>query len=108
MAGEDKDYLERVIRLPCVARGMSVAHQCGGEMVAHHRSTGRVARAPVKGADRRSHDHDAIPLCAIHHGQWHDAKGPFKVLIRSEREAWEAEQVHRTQRILKPIGAIGR
>lgn len=105
MAGEDPDYLKRVSMLPCVARFMSSAHPCVGEVVAHHRSTGRVARAPVKGADRRSHDHDSIPLCAGHHNAWHDAKGPFKILIRSERETWESEQVFRTQRVLKPIRA---
>jgi hypothetical protein len=65
-----------------------------------------VARLPVKGADRRCHDHDAIPLCLGHHDAWHGARQPFKVLIKSERESWEAEQVMRTQRILKPLGTV--
>lgn len=105
MAGEDPDYLERVARLPCCAAGLS---PCNGPVQAHHRSTGRVARAPVKGGDRRAHDHDAIPLCMGHHDAWHGARQPFKVLVKHEREAWESEQVLRIQRALKPVSRVLR
>ncbi len=103
MAGEDPDYLERVARLPCCAAGMS---PCVGEVQAHHPIYGRVARAPVKGGDRRAHDHDAIPLCLGHHDAFHGSRQPFKVLVKHEKAAWEGEQTYRTQRILKPISAV--
>jgi hypothetical protein len=108
VAGEDKDYLVRVVQLPCAARFMSAAHPCGGIIVAHHRSTGRVARAPMKGGDRRSHDHDTIPLCAVHHNSWHAASQPFKIMIRAEREAWEEQQVFRIKQLLKPVSTLQR
>lgn len=103
MAGEDPDYLERVVALTCCAAGLS---RCNGPIQAHHPVYGRSARAPVKGGDRRSHDHTAIPLCMGHHTAFHASSQPFKVLVRHEKAAWEGEQTLRTQRILRPVTAL--
>jgi hypothetical protein len=97
MAGEDPAYLGRVAALPCCAAGRG---RCNGPVQAHHRSTGRVARAPVKGGDRRAHDHDAIPLCMLHHDAWHGCRGDFRDMSKPMREDWEAAKVDVTRRAL--------
>lgn len=99
MAGEDPEYLERVAQLNCAAMTMG---RCNGPIQAHHPICGRVARAPVKGGDRRAHDHDAIPLCMGHHDAFHGCRGAFGTMQKADRAFWESEQVIRTQRILKP------
>lgn len=94
MAGEDPGYLESVRALPCAVQN---SPPCVGAVQAHHRITGRVGRAPVKGGDRRAHDHDSIPLCAGHHDAWHGARAPFRGMSKQERLDWEDEKVRQTQ-----------
>lgn len=98
MAGEDPDYTDRVARLSCCARGLGTP--CQGEVQVHHRSTGR-NRVAVKGADRRAHDHDSMPLCMGHHvPEWHGSTGFCKGWSRDQRTTWEDEQVARTRKRL--------
>lgn len=98
MAGEDPAYLGRVAALPCAAAGELGA--CLGPVQAHHRITGRVRRQPVKGGDRRAHDHDALPICTGHHDALHGSRGAFRTMGRRQLEAWEDTQIERTQRTL--------
>lgn len=94
MAGEDPEYTDRVAALPCRASSLS---RCNGPVQVHHRSTGR-NRVAVKGADRRAHDHDSMPLCMGHHTvDWHGNTGAFKGWSRDQRTAWEDEQVARVR-----------
>lgn len=94
MAGEDRAYTDRVAQLACAARSLS---RCNGPVQVHHRSTGRNRRA-VKGADRRAHDHDSIPLCMGHHtGDWHGYQGAFEGWSREQRTDWEDAQIAQTR-----------
>ncbi len=98
MAGEDPDYAARVTRLHCCAPcGLT---PCVGEVQIHHRITGRVARPPVKGGDRRAHDHDGMPLCRGHHGEFHQSNGAFKGMSKSQRTEFEDDGIEQTRRLL--------
>ncbi len=99
MAGEDPDYAERVSQLPCCARAPGMG-PCLGMVQTHHRITGRVRRAPVKGADRRAHDHDSMPVCVGHHDAFHGARGGFRLMGRADLEAWEDRSIEDTRRRL--------
>lgn len=41
----------------------------------------------------RSHDHEAIPLCRLHHRQVDGFAGPFAGWSRDQRQAWHTKQV---------------
>lgn len=86
MAGEDKGYSDWLKRRRRCA-------WCGreGAIVVHH-STHH------SGMGQRAHDHDAIPLCAACHQDFHDATGRFKGMPKRERLDWQDKMVERYQK----------
>ena len=78
MANEDPEHIKRIRQ-----RGCAVCGQTPSE--AHHR-TGA-------GMGRRSHDHEAIPLCTAHHRALHSGGEPFDTMGKAGRRAWEATMV---------------
>ena len=68
--GSDPAYLDAVRKLPCM-----LIVDCEGEVVAHH-------------AGPKANDSTAVPLCWKHHGEWHDANGPFKWLDKTSQRDW--------------------
>ena len=46
---------------------------------------------------RKSHDHEAMPLCHLHHTEFHALNGYFKGWVQEQIRAWQFEQVTRTQ-----------
>ena len=57
---EDPEYLKKIAGLPCA---VSTTHGCSGDVVAHHVKT--------KGAGGKDRG-DTIPLCYLHHQEWHN------------------------------------
>ena len=55
---EDPEYLKKIEGLPC-----TIGKGCMGDVVAHH-----VKSKGAGGKDRGN----CIPLCALHHREWHD------------------------------------
>ena len=81
--GADPAYLDVVRSLPCAC----ISARCSGPIHAHHaihRSQG-------------GRDADAVPLCMIHHKDWHEGTGPFLFLSRLERFAWAMLRIAETQ-----------
>lgn len=79
----DPAYLAFVHTLPCVVRSV----RCAGPIHAHHaihRSQG-------------GKDHDAVPLCMVHHSDWHTHSGPFFTLSKLERWAWAMRVIAETR-----------
>ena len=75
-------YLEFVRGLPCCVRSV----RCAGPIHAHH-----AGRKP--GIAMKADDDTAIPLCAVHHRDWHDNQGPFFTLSKLERFAWSLVRI---------------
>lgn len=46
-----------------------------------------------KGTGLKASDTSAIPLCRVHHDEWHDAKGYFKGWAKWARREWALEQI---------------
>jgi hypothetical protein len=88
----DKPYLQWLHGQPCAMQ------PCGAATQAHH-STNAPAEQHGKslggrrGKSQRPDDAHAFPLCLRHHGQFHDASGPFRGWDREARRAWQDEQV---------------
>ena len=78
-SGRDRDpvYLARVRRLPCAARRMS---SCAGAIEADH-----AGRRPL---GRKSHDHEAIPMCQQHHWQRTNYVGAFEKFMGADMRRW--------------------
>ena len=72
---KSKIYLAFVKALPCV-----VGHNCEGDVVAHHTSTGGMG---CKGSDA-----DAIPLCHKHHDE-HDHIGKVSFYLKYNLDRWQ-------------------
>lgn len=75
----DPGYLEAVRALPCRMSSLL----CEGRVHAHHavhRSQGGI-------------DADAVPLCATHHREWHEANGAFFGWNRELRRYWAGEAI---------------
>ena len=87
MAGEDPGYLDFVRGRRCCAPDAPFG--CSGGVQAHH--------AGDRALSRRAHDRTAIPLCMLHHRQWHDASGPFETWHRDQRREWATTQIEATQ-----------
>ena len=63
---EDPEYLKKIEALPCTIATLGVRATgggCKGDVVAHHVRT--------KGAGGRDKG-GTIPLCFLHHSEWHD------------------------------------
>jgi hypothetical protein len=96
MRGESRpvtgaDYMAAVRSLPCCAPAS--AYRCGGSVEPHH-----AGRRP--GVAMKADDSTCIPLCTVHHRQWHDANGAFKGWVKAQRFAWADEQIEATQGII--------
>lgn len=93
MADEDSNYAAATRRLPCAAIGMP-GHRCDSPTEAHH--AGSRLSAPVKGRDRRAHDHTIVPLCHLAHMAWHASSPPFRGMGKAGKRAWTDDQIDRT------------
>jgi hypothetical protein len=88
----DKPYLQWLHSQPCAVQ------PCEAAVQAHH-STNAPAEQHGKslggrrGKSQRPDDAHAFALCLRHHGQFHDASGPFRDWTREKRRAWQDEQV---------------
>ena len=78
MAGEDRDRLRWVKTLGCLAPGAPSG--CSPVTEAHH--------AGSRGIGQKAHDHSSVPLCSVHHREFHAAAGPFKGWTQAKRRAW--------------------
>jgi hypothetical protein len=82
MANEDPEYLRWVRAQRCC-----MCKQWPSEP--HHRPSGTMGA--------RSHDHEAIALCALCHREMHDhqgaGKGPFGHMTRTDYHHWHSERV---------------
>lgn len=64
----DPKYLDWLTTLPC----LHYNKDCMGDVVAHHTATG--------GTGIKGDDFSCVPLCVVHHNEWHNKygkKGPF-------------------------------
>lgn len=72
----DPLYLEDVRKLPCLRCGIQhgiEAHHCRDKPLAIHDDIYK----RIPGAARKSHDHDAIPLCVNCHWLFHNRRSTF-------------------------------
>jgi hypothetical protein len=81
MAGEDPDYLRWIKGQRCCAPVSCSRWPCD----AHHSTVGR-------GKGQKSHDHESMPLCRLHHMEFHAASGPFHGWIQERRAKWQRFQ----------------
>lgn len=94
--GDDPAYLAQVRTLPCRARHLGTP--CRGRIHAHHAGA-------EKGTGLKPPDRTAIPLCHRHHlGEWHAQEdaggGAFEGWTKTQRRAWQDEQIIATQAAL--------
>jgi hypothetical protein len=82
MAGEDRAYCAAVRALSCLVCGTHSGVQ------AHH--------AGQRGMSQRAHDHSSVPLCLVHHAEWHGASGWCKGWDKTRRREWAAEAITAT------------
>lgn len=80
MANEDPGHLALLRAQQC-----AVAKECFGVIQAHHSTYGR-------GMSQKTHDHDAFPLCAKHHAEFHCATGHFRNWNKAVRAVWQRMQ----------------
>ena len=82
MANEDPKYQAWLRRQPCSAphEGLRV---CWRRSEVHH--------ATGAGMALKSHDHEAICVCRLHHQNLHDFEGKFKGWTREQRREWHTE-----------------
>lgn len=79
MAGENPAYLAWLRKQPCCVK------DCKCTPVQSHHCTGA-------GMSLRAHDQHAMPLCWIHHNDFHDLRGPFKWWMKEQRKLWQRMQ----------------
>jgi hypothetical protein len=96
LGGENDIYVAEVRRMACVARDLG---HCMGRIEAHH--------AGDKGYGQKAHDETCVPLCLLHHRNWHDASGIFRDVPKEWRRRWIADQIAYTQRKLGHVRAEG-
>jgi hypothetical protein len=89
-ASSDPAYLAWVRTLPCLGDKIAQA-LCRQPIHAHH-----AGRRP--GIAMKADDSTAIPLCELHHADWHNAGGIFRGLSKFERFAWAIQAIAETQR----------
>lgn len=97
--GSDPAYLEAVRGLGCSAYWgvrqrpsdqYTVHTRCEGPIHAHH-----AGKRP--GVGLKAPDDTAIGLCASHHRDWHQGRGPFEEMNKAERRAWSDARILETQ-----------
>lgn len=84
MAGEDEKYLVWLRQQGCciTPRG----EPCNMVPVQAHHRTGH-------GMGQKNHDHEAMPLCWLHHHRLHDLSGPFAGWTGDQLQAWQWERI---------------
>lgn len=80
-AGSDPKHLAAIRRYPCCV--CFSRHN----VEAHHSTVGR-------GLSQKTSDHETIPLCRVHHREFHDAKGFFDGWDKAERKDWQRTMVN--------------
>lgn len=85
---DEPAYLEFIRTLPCCAP--DAPSKCFPFVQAHHHTYPR-------GMGQKAPDRFAIPLCALHHDNFHMANGAFLGWGRDRRRAWQDAQVERFQ-----------
>ena len=83
-------YMAFVRTLPCLMQEQAQA-LCRQPIHAHH----AINRA------RGGKDDTCVPLCELHHSDWHHACGVFRRLNRLERFAWSMRAIAETQAAYK-------
>jgi hypothetical protein len=74
----DPAYVQWVRRQRCAVAGeLRTPSQCGGPVEAHH--------AGERAFGRKAADDTCVPLCVRHHREYHDVRGFFAHLSRTER-----------------------
>jgi hypothetical protein len=89
----DRAYLANVRGLPCI---LTATRACFGRIHAHH-------AGPRPGIGIKASDDTAIPLCAQHHQEWHNAGGFFRLLNDVTRERWVRDAIMKTRMDLAPF-----
>jgi hypothetical protein len=89
-------YLANVRRLPCSLHRGRDGRTCNGRVHAHH-----AGERP--GMGRKASDFTAVPLCAQHHAEWHNASGAFASLDQAQRRAWAERAIAATREALAPF-----
>ena len=84
MAGDAPEYLAHVRGRRCCAPSSHF-----GSVEAHH--------AGARGLGQRASDMTAIPLCTLHHRDWHDCNGVFRGWSKEQRRAWAEARIAETQ-----------
>lgn len=77
MAGEDPAYCAWIRSLPCSV------FPCRNHSEPHH------STAVHKGMGQRAHDRDSMPLCRIHHHEFHAATGWCAGWSKDDRRRWQ-------------------
>lgn len=75
--GSDPEYLAEVRKRRCLVGGC-----VDGELPSHAHHAGP-----------KSNDSTAVPMCARHHQEWHDANGFFKRATKEARRDWAATAI---------------
>ncbi len=91
----DREYMDRVRSFACWAAKLTaewVYRECDGAIEAHH--------AGSRPMGRKADDHTCIPLCKVHHQDWHAGAGPFKGWGRTARRLWADVCIEATQKAL--------
>jgi hypothetical protein len=90
----DREYMQRVRGLACIVRHMlpdsADGWTCDGwEMHAHH--------AGERGLGQKCSDYETVPLCMVHHRDYHDCTGPFAGWSREKRREFAQAAIEDTQ-----------
>lgn len=86
----DPEYMARVRRLPCLAKGLG---PCRGRVEADH-----AGRRPY---GRKCGDDETIPMCSAHHRMRTSFSGPFRTWRKPEMRAWLDAAIVLTQSKLR-------
>lgn len=82
----DPVFLELVRRLACCAAHLDTRMDTRMGTCSPTYKTIEAHHMGRRGLGEKSHDHEAVPLCAAHHRDWHNCTGVFKGRDR----AWRA------------------
>ena len=100
------EYLAFVRTLPCCALQEEhdvmktlMGQECSRGIHAHH-----AGRRPGTGV--KAPDDTAIPLCDVHHFEWHQAAGMFHGWSREQRREWADARIAETKIAFSAWGAL--
>lgn len=96
MAGENPTHLEWIRRCSCCAPG------CGRSPCEAHHHTGR------RGVSQKTTDHDAMPMCELHHiPGFHKGGPPFEGWDFEQRRDWQDRMVALYRPVIAHIDSPG-